>query len=150
MTAMTSVYLIGSLRNPAVPDLAKLLRAETGVEVFDCWYAAGPEADDYWQAYATARGQTYDEALRDYPAQHVFQYDKRHLTRCDAAVLVLPAGKSGHMEFGWFMGRREAIGLPANGFIYMPEEPERYDVMYAFATRVCADVQQLVKEIEQL
>ena len=147
---MTSIYLIGSLRNEAVPKLANAIREATGAEVFDCWYAAGPEADDYWQKYATQRNQSYEEALRDYPAQHVFQYDKRHLTRCDAAVLVLPTGKSGHMEFGWFMGRREAVGLPVNGFIYAPEDVGRYDVMYAFSTRVCTTESDLINNLNRL
>ena len=39
------LYVIGSLRNPAVPQVAKRLR-EAGFLVFDDWYAAGPEADD--------------------------------------------------------------------------------------------------------
>lgn len=36
---MTSIYIIGSLRNPQVPKVAKALRLY-GFEVFDDWYAA--------------------------------------------------------------------------------------------------------------
>jgi len=39
------LYLIGSLRNPRVPEVAEILRWN-GHLVFDDWYAAGPEADD--------------------------------------------------------------------------------------------------------
>lgn len=140
------VYLIGSLRNPLVPELGALLRSK-GFDVFDCWHAAGPEADDYWQRYTAARGQTYDEALRDYPAQHVFQYDKRHLTASDIAVLVMPAGKSAHLELGFFIGRREALGLPTNGVIYLPDPPDRYDAMYAFASKVCVGLDELLTTV---
>jgi len=56
------VYLIGSLRNPAVPELANTIRA-LGYDVFDDWYAAGPEADDKWRDYEKARGHTYKQAL---------------------------------------------------------------------------------------
>ena len=46
------LYLIGSLRNPRVPELAKRLRQDNpGLEVFDDWYSAGIEADDYWKEY---------------------------------------------------------------------------------------------------
>ncbi len=44
------IYLIGSLRNPNIPAIANELRT-LGYEVFDDWYAAGPEADDYWKSY---------------------------------------------------------------------------------------------------
>lgn len=126
---ITSVYLIGSLRNPAVPEIAKELRA-CGFEVFDDWFAAGEEADDKWQAYEKGRGRGFAEALRGHAATNVFQFDKRNLDRCDAAVLVLPAGKSGHLELGYFLG----TGKP--GFILLDGEPDRFDVMYKFATGV--------------
>lgn len=133
---ISSVYLIGSLRNERVPLVAAQLR-EAGFDVFDDWYAAGPEADDYWQRYENGRGRSYNEALRGHAARHVFEYDKTHLDRCDSAVLMLPAGKSGHLELGYFIG----TGKP--GFILLDKEPDRYDVMYAFADSVHTDVLSL-------
>lgn len=136
------VYLIGSLRNAEVPALAQTLRS-AGHEVFDSWYAAGPEADDYWQRYVTERGLSYDEALREFAAQHVFNFDKAHLDRADAVVLVLPAGKSGHLELGYSVGkgRRAFILLP-------PGDVGRYDVMYAFAEKVCATMAELIEALK--
>lgn len=135
------IYLIGSLRNPAVPAIAWQLR-QAGHEVFDDWFAAGPEADDWWQRYEQKnRGHTFSEALKGHAAQHVFHHDKRHLDRCDTAVLVLPAGKSGHLELGYMIGQ----GKP--GYILLDKEPERYDVMYCFATGVFTDIGRLVEEL---
>jgi hypothetical protein len=137
------VYIIGSLRNEAVPKIAARLR-EHGYEVFDDWYAAGPEADDYWQKYETDRGHTYEEALRGYAAQHVFKFDKHHLDTSDAVVLALPAGKSGHLELGY------AIGKGKRGFIMLdPAMPvARFDVMYAFAEAVVSDVEELDEKLK--
>src|ERR1041385_5062405 len=98
------LYLIGSLRNPAVPALGEALRAH-GHEVFDDWYAAGPEADDKWKEYEVSRGRSYREALKGHAAKHVFEFDLHHLNRCDGCVLVLPAGRSGHLEFGFMCGK---------------------------------------------
>ncbi len=98
------VYVIGSLRNPLIPEVASAIRERTGFEVFDDWYAAGPHADDCWRDYEKARGHTYLEALRGHAAKNVFNFDRRHLASSDAAVLVLPAGKSGHLELGWMAG----------------------------------------------
>lgn len=134
------IYLIGSLRNPHIPSIAKRLRAD-GFEVFDDWYAAGPEADDFWQAYERGRGRTYAEALAGKAATNVFRYDKANLDAADAAVLVLPAGKSGHLELGYIVG----TGKP--GYILMDKEPDRFDVMYRFATAVCVGYEQLLGEL---
>lgn len=133
---MRSIYLIGSLRNRSIIKLERELR-DLGYDAFGSWIAAGPEADDYWQSYANERGLSYKEALNDYSARHVFQFDKEHLDRCDGAVLVLPAGKSGHIELGYMAG----LGKPC--FILFDVIPERYDVMYNFATDVCFSEKEL-------
>lgn len=139
---MKSVYLIGSLRNPKVPELAAYLRSQ-GFDVFDDWYAAGPKADDHWQDYEKARGHTFPQALKGYAATHVFGYDKSHLDRCAAGVLMLPAGKSGHLELGYMAGQ----GKPT--FIVMETEPERFDVMYRFATGVFYHWTTLASELKK-
>ena len=134
---MKSIYVIGSLRNPNIPLLANDLR-KLGLDVFDDWFSSGPETDDYWQKYEKIRGRTYGEALAGTMADHIFTYDKSHLDRTDAAVLMAPAGKSGHMELGYTIGK----GKP--GFVLFDKEPERYDVMYLFATKVFFDRQEFM------
>lgn len=133
---MHTIYVIGSLRNPKVPEVGRYLRA-LGHTVFDDWYAAGPEADDCWQAYEQSRGHSLPQALEGYQAWHVFEYDRFHLNRCDVGVLVLPVGKSGHLEFGYMIGR----GKP--GYILLDKDPDRYDVMYRFAKGIYTDLKEL-------
>lgn len=140
---MKSVYIIGSLRNPKVPQFGNFLR-EKGFEAFDSWFSPGPHADDYWRDYSKARGLSYKEALKDYSATHVFEFDKFHLNRCDIAVMLMPAGKSGHLELGWFLGK----GKP--GYILFEEEPKRYDVMVQFATDIFFSPNELVKTLKAL
>jgi hypothetical protein len=135
------IYLIGSLRNNCVPLLANRLR-EVGHEVFDDWYSAGHEADDMWKSYEDTRGRSYKDALAGHAAQHVFQFDLKHLQRCDTAVLVMPAGKSCHLELGY------ALGQGKRGYVLFDAVPDRYDVMYNFANGVFFDIEELVKELE--
>jgi hypothetical protein len=130
------IYVIGSLRNDNVPDFAESLRSR-GHEVFDNWHAAGPIADDSWQKYSERRGRTYKQALESPEAKHVFEFDKRWLEWAEAVVMLLPAGRSGWGELMWSVGR----GKP--GYIYVAEEPERYDVMAQFATGVYDDFDEL-------
>ena len=138
---MSSIYLIGSLRNPEISKIATKLR-EAGYDVFDDWYAAGPEADDYWQKYEIAKGNNYKQGLEGYAAKHVYSFDKYHLDRCDMSVLVLPAGKSAHLELGYTIGR----GKP--GYIIL-DNPDRWDVMYQFSKGVVYSVEELIEELKK-
>lgn len=134
------IYLIGSLRNPRIPYVADEMRG-AGLEVFDDWHAAGPDADDAWQRYEQQRGRSYTEALDGAHARNVFDFDRFHLSQSYAAVLVAPAGKSAHLELGWMLGQGK------RGYVLLDGEPERFDVMYRFATGVFTELDALIKEL---
>ena len=138
---MTLIYLIGSLRNPVIPEIGNYFRTE-GFEVFDDWFAPGPEADDYWQKYEKGRGRTYQEALKGWAGTHVYEFDRFHLSRADIVVMALPTGKSGHLELGW------ALGQGKRGYILFDKEPERWDVMYQFATGVFFSKEELARVLK--
>lgn len=120
------VYLVGSLRNPEVPVLGNEMRS-LGLEVVDNWFAGGKIADDAWQEYSVARGRSYAEALQSREAGHVFYFDRAYINLSDAVVMLYPAGRSAHLEFGY------AVGSGKRGYLLMEEQPERYDVMLQFA-----------------
>lgn len=132
------VYVIGSLRNPYIPIWAQNIREELKVEVFDDWHSAGPEADDMWKLYETGRGRSFLEALDGHAAKHVFDFDLHHLTKATHVVLVLPAGKSGHLELGW------AAGKGKKTFVVL-DDPDRWDVMYQFVDHVVPDTDELIR-----
>lgn len=136
MTGVKSIYLIGSLKNKEIPNVAKVLR-DLGYDVFDDWLSAGPDADDYLRDYYRERGFNYRQIMNSPSAQLAFQYDKYHLDRCDAAILVMPAGKSGHLELGTVIG----AGKP--GYILFDSEPDRVDIMHAFATGIFLNTDEM-------
>ena len=126
----SELYMIGSLRNEEIPRLANYFENHTGVKIFDSWFAAGPLADDSWRDYETVRMRKYKDALKGYAARHVFEFDRFHLDRCDGGILVLPSGKSGHLEAGYLCGQDKPV------WVFMPTKdmPERWDVMYQFCS----------------
>jgi nucleoside 2-deoxyribosyltransferase len=140
---MNRIYLIGSLRNPEIPRIGNYLR-EIGFEVFDDWFAGGKIADDEWQAYEQSRGRPYDVALGGYAAQHVYNFDLEHINSSNIGVLAMPAGKSGHLELGYMIGK----GKP--GYVLFDKEPERWDVMYNFADGVFFDVKELGRHLMEM
>lgn len=133
-----SIYVIGSLRNEAIPEVSETLRS-LGWDAFDDWFAAGPEADDYWKKYEVNRGHGFKEALRGHAARHVYEFDRFHLDRCGAALLVLPAGKSGHLELGYVAGS----GKPT--FILLDGQDSRFDVMYQFASEIFTNKEEMIE-----
>ena len=140
---MRKIYIMGSLRNPRIPIIANRFEKE-GHDVFADWFASGPETDDYWKTYEESRGRTYFQALKGKAAKNTFEFDKKWLDWADTVVMVLPAGRSAHMEFGRAVGQ----GKPA--YVLFDEEPvDRWDVMYQFATDVYDDLEVLVEELSE-
>jgi hypothetical protein len=123
------IYLIGSLKNPKLPWLGNDLR-KLGFDVFDDWHGAGPDADTCWRKYELTRGRHYAEALRGEAAENIFNFDLRHLESANVVILLLPAGKSGHLEFGFALGREK------RGYVLFDTVPDTWDLMYKFADEV--------------
>lgn len=140
------LYIIGSLRNAAIPSIANMIRDMVrnsecpDLVVFDDWYSAGPEADDHWKKYEQEKGHSYIEALSGAAARNVFQFDKRNIDESDGVVLVLPAGRSGHLELGY------SVGCGKKTFILI-DDPERWDVMYQFASEIHFEESDLLEGI---
>jgi hypothetical protein len=101
--------------------------------------SAGPIADNSWKEYEQTRKRSYEEALEGYAAKHVFEFDKRHLDRSTHVLLVLPAGKSGHMEVMY-----GAYGVKAKTAILLDPEDVRWDVMYQFIPTVLSNEDEVL------
>jgi len=118
------IYIIGALKNAEITSIAAELRPK--YDVFDQWITPGPDADQYLFEYAKKRGWNYKEALTCDAARNNFDFDKRHIDSSDIVVMVMPAGKSAHLELGY------SIGMGKEAHILFDKEPERFDLMYNF------------------
>jgi hypothetical protein len=140
--AKKKIYLIGSLANKNIPHIANRIR-EHGYEVFDQWWSPGPLADSYLGHYAKIRGMGYKETLQDYAAKNIFEFDKKHLLRADAAIMAMSAGKSAHLELGFFCGS----GKP--GYVLFDKEPSKVDIMYQFASDLFFNEEELFARLRK-
>ena len=136
MNKKLKIYLIGAMRNKQIPRIAISLR-KLGFDVFDDWHSPGKQTDEMWRKYEVRRGRSFKEALSGEHAKNVFSFDKYHLDRSDIAILVLPAGRSGHMELGYMAGRKKKT------FILLQKKVNRFDIMYKFATDVVLTMNEL-------
>jgi|SRR2546427_11701645 len=108
------IYVASSWRNPYQQEIVALIRG-CGHEVYDFRnpHATGPdrgrrgigfawrEIDPAWQSWSPDQ---FREALKHPVARDGFDSDADALAWCDLCVLVLPCGRSSHLEAGWAKG----------------------------------------------
>lgn len=134
------VYVASSWRNPYQPAIVSLLKA-AGIDCYDFRNPAPgvkgfawSEIDPDWLAWSA---KAYVEALQHPVAEEGFRRDFEAMERADAFVLVLPCGRSAHLELGWAIGagKRTCI-LTHDG-----EEPE---LMAKMADHIATDTMDLL------
>lgn len=133
------VYVASSWRNTEQPAVVEALR-RVGHEVYDFRNPA-PEAEGFrwsaidpdWQSWSPER---FREALEHPLAIAGETRDREALEACEACVLILPCGRSAHLELGYAIGagKRTAVLLSA-------EEPE---LMYRMVDRLCLDLDEVL------
>jgi len=137
-------YVASSWRNQAQPGVVTLLR-EAGHEVYD--FRNPPhgrpgfnwaEIDENWKDWTAEK---YRAALSNPLAEEGFKQDMDGMKWADACVLVLPCGRSAHLEAGWFAGQ----GKPVFVLTRDGEEPE---LMAKMCHAVCIDWYDLFVAID--
>jgi hypothetical protein len=133
------VYVASSWRNEHQPQIVEALRL-VGHDVYDFrqpvpgdngfhWTAIDPD----WKAWTPER---YIGAL-DHPiARAGFRADMDALRACDACILVLPCGRSAHLELGWAAG----AGKITVALMLEPAEPE---LMYRMLDAICTSAYEV-------
>ncbi len=140
-----NVYVATSWRNERQPEIVKALREE-GHTVYD-FRAPVPgdngfhwsEIDPEWKKWTPAE---YRLQL-DHPTAHRgFSHDMRALDTADAVVLVMPCGRSAHLELGYAAGQgKHTVILLSEG------EPE---LMYKMVDCIAVDMGEVTDSLEQI
>lgn len=118
------VYVASSWRNPLQQSVVQLLRSYEHLDVYDFRNPAPCDNGFRWSEIDPDWKQWSPEAFRDalgHPvADRGFGHDMRALSGCDSCLLVLPCGRSAHLELG------QACGAGKRTAVYMPhhDEPE--------------------------
>lgn len=117
------IYVASSWRNELQPTVVTVLR-EHGFDVYDFKNPVEGDHGFEWVDTGIHNGPIYVDALHRAlhtgPAQAGFKQDHAAMKWADICLLVLPAGRSAHMEVGWFMGQ----GKPVVIYAAEPIEPE--------------------------
>lgn len=105
------IYVASSWRNNIQPLVVEALR-KAGYEVYDF---KNPEPGNHgfhwekidanWMAWSS---EQFKQALSHPIAESGFGPDMKALKECDACVMVLPCGRSAHLEAGYAIGGPES------------------------------------------
>jgi nucleoside 2-deoxyribosyltransferase len=138
-----NIYVASSWRNAVQPMVVKALR-EHGFDVYDFRdpdsHFKWADIDPNWVGWGRSE---YIEALEHPLAHRGFESDMAALERCDVCLLVLPCGRSAHIEAGWAVG----AGKPV--IILLDKEPEP-ELMYKMTHAVVSDIDAVVSKLEGL
>lgn len=137
------IYVASSWRNIKRPAMVKLLR-DIGHEVYDfknpeegkggfSW----SEIDPNWQSWTPAQ---FEQALLHPLARDGFDSDMMALCGAGATLLVMPCGRSAHLELG------VACGMDQKTAIYLPAgEPVEPELMWNMADKILGSEYEVLK-----
>lgn len=140
------IYVASSWRNNDQPRIVEILRAD-GHDVYDFRNPAPgdngfswSEIDPAWKSWGAF---AFREALKHPIAVAGFGKDMAALTDCDVCVLVLPCGRSAHLEAGFAAGHGAKVAI-------LLDEPFEPELMYRMADVVTDSLPLLRDWLETL
>jgi hypothetical protein len=121
------VYVASSWRNIMQVGVVAALRS-AGIDCYDFKHPAPGNDGFHWSevmssyrkvgpgsAEQLADEKDYLEALSHPIAEAGYKADFDAMQSCDACVLVLPCGRSAHLELGWFVGQGKRTAILLDG-----------------------------------
>lgn len=137
------VYVASSWRNERQPVIVARLR-KAGHLVYDFRNPADGDHGFHWSdidpEWKSWGARAFRKGLQHVVAVDGFGKDMAALRWAEVCVLVLPCGRSAHLEAGF------AVGNGARTFVLLDEAPEP-ELMYRMMT-VCLDIEEVVDALK--
>lgn len=141
---MARVYVASSWRNQYQPAVVKDLLVNNH-EVYDFRNPPGKagfqwkDVEEGWQSWSMEQYRRLLQTHRD--AAFGFVADYRGMQWADTCLLVLPCGRSAHLEAGYFNGASKRL-------IILIPEPIEPDLMYLMAQHICLSMEEVLKVLQ--
>jgi hypothetical protein len=136
------VYVASSWRNPYHPAVIEILKA-AGIDHYDFRNPPGRAGFGWEQIGGTpfSEGESVDNYLKmiEHPvAIEGYDADYAAMQKADTFVLILPCGKSAHLELGW------AVGAGKRTAVLLLEDPMTPELMYRMVDHLSPSVHDLL------
>lgn len=138
---MIKIYVATSWKNQRYKKIIEELRKH-GFEIHD-WQVNGfawQQIDHAWSYWNPLR---YVKALLHPCAVEGFNNDLQGMRESDVCIMVLPCGKSAHLEAGWFTGQGKLCYILLENT--QTVEPE---LMYKLATMISISLHEIILDIK--
>ena len=138
------IYVASSWRNEARQQATVLALRDAGHTVYDFRNPAPGDRGFGWRQCATPEQvkdpvRFRDEVLTHPIARDGFEKDMRALRNASATVLVLPCGRSAHLELGW------AAGACQRTIVLLDDPLSEPELMYLACTKICVSIAEVVQ-----
>lgn len=137
---MNKVYLASSWKNKKLVDKVDVFLKSRGFEVSNFTH---PDDRDYlfnWDQIPNSANMTQLDVMQIPLVNNSFKEDKGWLDWADWIFLILPCGKSAHLEAGYAAGSGKKLA------IYAEEFPKgEFDSMYGFCDIIGTNLEELVQ-----
>lgn len=115
------IYIASSWRNEFQQDMVKLLRSN-GHDVYDFKNPAPGNTGFSWkQAGPVGTVIDYMKTVYEPVATKGFEFDRNALDWCNTCVLLLPCGRSAHLEGGYVAGQGKLLITYLSPIQFEPE-----------------------------
>ena len=141
------VYVASSWRNDLQPAVVDAIRA-AGIGAYDFKNPDGGTGF-HWSEVGLQRNNDaadvaeYLTALERPRSQAGFDADFKAMVRADAFVLVLPCGRSAHLELGWAVGAGKPTAI-------LLEDPCTPELMYKMVTNLATSIDEITGWLRSL
>ena len=134
------IYLASSWKNAGlVFDIAMIIR-DWGHEVDAFVDASQGRYVFNWREIVTNKNKLDVKSFLQNPkAKRAFREDKKWLDWAECCILLLPAGKSSHLEGGYAKGKGKYLII----FAFDRFEVGEFDVMYGFADLLTDNINEI-------
>ncbi len=141
------IYLASSWRNPNQPEVLGALR-EAGHEVYDFRNPAPGNDGFSWLQLGLGSPKDWTPAefrnvLEHRTSRSGFDLDMAALRAAEATVLLLPCGRSAHLELGY------AVGSGQSTYVLFDKTLDEPELMYRMCSRLCTSQQELIRALDQ-
>lgn len=97
------------------------------------------QIDENWKNWTA---EQYRTALVTRVAEHGFSNDFSAMQWADVCVLLLPCGRSAHLELGWMAGAGKAT-------IILTQDGQEPELMAKLATCICINLEEVIARLER-
>lgn len=141
------IYVASSWRNVRQQEVVRRLR-DLGHEVYDFRNPSPGDNGFSWKQCASDSSLKDPRLFRDVVLTHPiavagFEKDMNALREAQVTVLVLPCGRSAHLELGW------ATGAGQKTIVLFDDHVDEPELMYRMNSILCADIDELCETLQQ-